>query len=345
MLEIDAQNVVEYLRRTGRIDADVPAEARELAWGVSNIVLRVEPARGTHLVIKQSRERLRTQADWFSQLERIWREADVMRCLRPLLPAGAVPDVLFEDRDNYLFAQEAIASDHLLWKAELLAGRRHPAVAGRMGDYLSAIHRETFGDTGVERQFGDRQVFQELRVDPFYRRVADAHPRLQPALEGLIAEMDATNVCLVHADFSPKNILIAGDRHVLVDYETGHFGDPAFDLGFFLSHLLLKTILHAGCSQEFLELAGEFWQRYCAGISTLGQEQSMAPAELGRRTMGHLAGCMLARVDGTSPVDYLDAQQQEFVRRFAFGMFEARPDSLEETFSRLGQQLSREAAR
>ena len=47
----------------------------------------------------------------------------------------------------------------------------------------------------------------------------------------------------MHADFSPKNVLITDERIVLVDFETGHLGDPAFDLGFFLSHLLLKTVL------------------------------------------------------------------------------------------------------
>lgn len=339
MFEIDQDNVIDFLRRSGRLAAGDSATACELAWGVSNIVLRVESAGSGDLVIKQSRERLRTQADWFSRLDRIWREADVMRCLGPLLPAGAVPAILFEDRDNYLFAMEAIASDHLIWKAELLEGRLHPEVAAHMGDYLAAMHRETFGSAELRERFGDRQVFFELRVEPFYLRLAQSHPSLREHLDQLVAEMDATAVCLVHADFSPKNILIAGDRFVLVDYETGHFGDSAFDLGFFLSHLLLKTVLHATRRGEFLAIARVFWQRYCEGISPLQRESAMSRSDLDRRTIGHLAGCMLARIDGTSPVDYLDDDQQQFVRGFASALFRSPPNSVDEAFERLDGEL------
>jgi 5-methylthioribose kinase len=45
----------------------------------------------------------------------------------------------------------------------------------------------------------------------------------------------------VHADFSPKNILVHRQGLTVVDFETAHAGDPAFDIGFFLSHLSLKA--------------------------------------------------------------------------------------------------------
>jgi len=339
MFEIDTHNALDYLHRTGRLAAGTAARIHELAWGVSNVVLRVEPEQGDHWVIKQSREKLRTQADWFSRLDRIWREADIMRCLQSRLPEGTVPAVLFEDRDNYLFAMEAVVADHLVWKAELLKGRLHQHVAEEMGDCLAALHRETFADAELKRRFADRQVFVELRVDPFYRRVADVHPQLRDAIDALIDEMFATDVCLVHADFSPKNILIAGGRVVLVDYETGHFGDPAFDLGFFLSHLLLKTVLHAARRSEFHELTRAFWQSYCQGIESCSAT-AMTPPELQRRTIGHLAGCMLARVDGTSPVDYLDAEGQQLVRAFASGLLQNPPATLEDVFGQLNLELA-----
>ena len=128
MDQIDASNLLEYFRRTGQSNLPqlglslsdlTESHVTELAWGVSNIVLRVD-APHTSFVVKQSREQLRTEIDWFSGIERIWRETDVMRTLGRLLPAGAVPRVLFEDRDNYLFAMEAVEADHRVWKAELL---------------------------------------------------------------------------------------------------------------------------------------------------------------------------------------------------------------------------------
>jgi 5-methylthioribose kinase len=46
---------------------------------------------------------------------------------------------------------------------------------------------------------------------------------------------------LVHGDFSPKNIIIYQRRLKLLDHEVVHFGDPAFDVGFALTHLLSKA--------------------------------------------------------------------------------------------------------
>ncbi len=96
MLELDPNNAVAYLHDRGWLDAKIAARVEVLAWGVSNAVLRVTPETGEALVIKQSRSQLRTKDPWFSRLDRIWREIDVMRLLKPLLPAGVIPRVLFE---------------------------------------------------------------------------------------------------------------------------------------------------------------------------------------------------------------------------------------------------------
>src|SRR5215212_6553234 len=137
MFEIDEQNVVAYLRRQGRLPVATQARAERLAWGVSNVVLRIHLDRGPDFVVKQSRERLRTQADWFSRLDRVYREVEVMKALAPLLPTGVIPSVLFELREDYLYAMEAAPVDHVVWKADLLAAKFEPQIAGMLGDYLA----------------------------------------------------------------------------------------------------------------------------------------------------------------------------------------------------------------
>jgi 5-methylthioribose kinase len=317
---LDASNIEEYLRSTGRLAADEGVRVETLAGGVSNAVLRVEPEGGTPFVIKQAREQLRTEASWFSRLDRIWRETAAMGAIRPLLPAGAVPRILFEDRDNYLFAMDAVDARHIVWKKELLAGRIRPEVALRLADYLATIHRGTHGNAQVARQFDDRQIFVELRVDPFYRHIARVHPEIAGPSDALVDEMWRTRACLVHADFSPKNVLLVdsaqgGPEIKLVDFETAHYGDPAFDLGFFLSHLMLKGVRAGRGADAYLQLARAFWENYSLAIRSLTTQRGFAPADLERRAVSHLAGCALARVDGTSPVDYLPhTWQRELVR-------------------------------
>ena len=339
MLEITPENAVAYLRATGQLDHRISARAELLAWGVSNLVLRIEPEAGEPFVLKQSRGQLRTKDPWFSRLDRIWRETEVMQAYQPLLAPGVIPRVLFEDRANYLFAMEAAPAEHVVWKQRLLEGKAEADIARRLGEYLAAMHRGTTLRPELKAQFGDTTVFIELRVDPFYRRVAQAWPEAAPAIDRLIDEMFALPLCLVHADFSPKNVLIAGERIVLVDFETGHYGDPAFDLGFFLSHLLLKAIRHAPHFDEYTALTQSFWQTYLEGLQPLSEIAAFAPAEIERRTTAHLAGCMWARVDGTSKVDYLDETGKAVVREFCRGLILDPPAGWGSILARLAERL------
>ncbi|QDT97105.1 phosphotransferase family protein [Gimesia aquarii] len=344
--EINAENAVEYLKAHQHLKSDETASAEALAWGVSNIVIRIYRDDSEDFVIKQSREQLRTQAQWFSELDRIWRELEVMQELQNLLPEGVVPRILFEDRENYLFAMQAIDPQHQVWKADLLDGKFDQKIAHDLGSYLSAIHRKSFMNEEYQTRWGDQKVFDQLRIDPFYRYIVKSHPEIRPWIEDLIKEMTGNQVCLVLADFSPKNILITEQGIHLVDFETAHFGDPAFDLGFFLSHLLLKAIFHQEQGNHCIQLAEGFWEQYVKhgaqlSLPDVREATKMEEQELGSRTIRHLAACMLSRVDGKSTVDYLtESDQQDQVRSFALSLILDPPDSLQKAVSRLTEMLN-----
>lgn len=345
MFLLDPHSAPDWLRSTGRVPHDEELTVEALAWGVSNVVLRVTPRTLTPFVLKQSREQLRTRDPWFSRLERIWREADAMRALQPLLAEGMVPRVLWEDRENYVLAMEAAPADHVVWKESLLRGEASPAIARKLGGCLAAIHGGTVDRSDLQKSLGDRQVFIELRVDPFYQRVAQAAPETAEWIAGMIEEMFAASICVVHADFSPKNVLVTRGEIVLVDYETAHYGDPAFDLGFFLSHLLLKTILHAGRFDEYAALTTEFWGAYRAGLTTRASIPQWGPDQLVARTIPHLAGCMWARIDGTSKIDYLPGEKsKEVVRNFCRGLVRRSATNWGEVLERLSGELGSERA-
>jgi 5-methylthioribose kinase len=307
MLELDEHNVVDYLRGLGLVERDERAAAQALAWGVSNAVLRVDmPDRS--VVVKQARAQLRTREPWFSRLERAYREADAMRVLAARLPAGVVPPLLFEDRPNYAFGMVALPP-HRVWKQALLDGEADATIARHAGEILGTIHSTTAGDPTLAGQFADRQVFIELRVEPFYWRMKPRHPELAETIDRIVGEMDRTRLAVTHADFSPKNLLIHAHGLSLVDYETAHWGDPAFDLGFFLSHLVLKAIRHAPRESRFLDLTRAFWDQYQMVLRpAAAADRQLAADELMPRAIDHFALCALARIDGTSPVDYLNEE-------------------------------------
>lgn len=314
MHEITDENAIEYLRSTGRIPAGGAATARVLGWGVSNVVLRVEVEGSPPFVLKQAREKLRTKKLWVSRLERIWTERDALVLLDQVLPDGVVPRVLFSDDPNYLFAMTHAPADSVVWKEQLLAGRWDSALAFELGETLGKVHSNTIDHPALPGRLTDTTVFDELRIDPFYRELARVHPELEDLVCRVISSMAAyTPKCLVLGDFSPKNILVHSQGFTLVDFETAHAGDPAFDLGFFLSHLWLKS-MRTGIDLEaaYESVLSVFDVGYFSVRAPRGVLPSADP-----RVFPHFWLCVLARVDGKSPVDYLDDQARDRVRTIA----------------------------
>lgn len=325
MLLVDEQNAAEYLRQRGWVRGDERLVVRELAGGVSNEVLYVSRPEtpGGDFVLKQARAQLRTPDPWFCGVERIWREVEVLRVCEELLdaaPAAAeqglvaqTPRILREDRENYAFAMTAAPKDHRVWKADLLAGRVEAEIAAACGRLLGRLHAASWQNAAISGRLDDRKIFDELRLDPYYRTLARAFPGADAAaLEQLIDSVLRHRRSLVHADFSPKNLLVFESGLLLVDFETGHFGDPAFDLGFFLSHLMLKAAYHAPEIEPYLALTERFWRSYQDELAERigGEEWS----DLQRRAALNFAACGWARLDGTSKVDYLTepARRQRF---------------------------------
>lgn len=300
MHEITPENAADYLRHVGLATKDQAIDIQALGWGVSNIVMRVNIEGEPPLVLKQSREQLRTKAAWFSRLDRIWTETAALRLLAGVVAEGVVPQVIFEDRDNYLFVMSCAPDDSMVWKEQLLEGITDPRVATQSGTILAAFHTVKPDPTGP---LGDLEVFDQLRIDPFYRHIALAHPDLASIIDHLIKSMKIASPKFVHADFSPKNILVHSQGLTIVDFETAHGGDPAFDLGFFLSHLILKALRAAPDHGRFLDLTRIFWKSY-----------GTIDPELIQRSICHTAACGLARIDGKSPVDYLDEHQRQTIR-------------------------------
>src|SRR5262245_33723891 len=154
MWELTADNALDYLREHGRL-TDAPARVEVLAGGVSNVVLRVEQG-DRRFVLKQSRPRLRTKEAWFSDLERIYREQDVMEVLTPLLPAGSIPAVLFADRPRYVLAMEHAPITAQGWKGQLLSGIVDCGTAERAGRLLGRIHDSTADKPDLRDRLGER---------------------------------------------------------------------------------------------------------------------------------------------------------------------------------------------
>jgi len=343
MLLIDEHNAAGYLRQHDLLNAAEAVQIRELPGGVSNVVLYVERTEGDDFVLKQAREQLRVAEPWFCSVERIWREVAVLDvCDRILQPQttldvrATTPKVLSSDRANFLYTMTAVPA-HQTWKQQLLRGETDLTKAQACGRLLGELHAGTWGGAILPEELNDRQFFEDLRIDPYYRHVARNTPDLAPSIDRLIESVYANRLSLVHGDFSPKNLLVHAGGVVLIDFEVGHFGDPAFDLGFFLTHLLLKAFHASPAHESYFRLVEQFWASYEAPVrATASDEEYRA---LCQRAAHNLAGCMLARIDGKSTVEYLSNDSRQSVRRCARELLLAPPNHILAVFTQVRSVL------
>ena len=342
---IDQQIAADYLRQKKLLHQNEEVSIQELPGGVSNVVLYVTRPAEPDYVVKQAREQLRVAAPWFCSVERIWREVETMKICTQLLTDSSTippiptstPELLFSDPDNFLYGMSAVPN-HATWKQVLLRGEVDDDVGRSCGWLLGRLHGGTWGGQQLPHLLHDRQFFDDLRVDPYYREIARIHFDLVPAIERLIGSLDLSICCLVHGDFSPKNLLIHELGIVLVDFEVGHFGDPAFDIGFFLSHLALKAYRAGDEFPRYLSLIAAFRDEYADEFCRLTSQHDLQAVE--ERAAGNLAACMLARVDGKSQVDYLTEPLRTLVRDTARKMLLHSTTSLDDAIQQIHSVLS-----
>lgn len=295
-----------------------------LTGGVSSEIYRVQDGPDT-FVVKRALAKLNVADDWFADVSRNKQEVDYIRTVDAIVP-GATPTIRAASEEHGYFAMEFLGPEFENWKALLLCGELAEAHAHEAGRILGSIHGATWSRDHVRQQFETTANFRQLRTDPYLRTTGSRHPKLEPLFQAEVERIESTRLCLVHGDYSPKNMLVCGDRLVILDCEVAWFGDPAFDIAFLLNHLLLKAVYLPTRRDDFISLARAAWQSYQLA---LGEERC---AQIEPTIPRLLSMLMLARLDGKSPVEYLrDAPgKQSAVREFVTYQLEAPPTTLAE---------------
>jgi 5-methylthioribose kinase len=119
-----------------------------------------------------------------------------------------------------------------------------------------------------------------LRGDPALRRRIDA----------AYARYLEPRGALVHGDVQPSNVLLAGSGAKLLDAEIAHVGDPAFDVGVLLAHLIGPAVA-CGETAAVGGTVDAVWSSYAAahggaGLAEFADVARHAGIELLRRTLG-----------------------------------------------------------
>jgi aminoglycoside phosphotransferase (APT) family kinase protein len=317
-----------FIQSAGLAEAGDPGDWVPLSGGVSSDIWRVRTRAG-QFCVKRALPQLRVAAEWLAPVDRNAREWDYLSVAWQIVP-DHVPRPLAHNPDEGLFAMAWLSpQQYPIWKTDLMSGRVSIEAAGAVGALLGKIHATTAGDQALATQFATDAGFHALRIEPYLLATAARHPDLAPIIRDIAAATVGNRRALVHGDVSPKNILLGPAGPVLLDAECAWFGDPAFDLAFCLNHLTIKARVVTGAadllSRSFEALSDAYFRH-------VNWEDRAA---LEARAAELLPVLALARVDGKSPVEYLDDAQRDTLRVVARRSVAARPATLSTAHAQL----------
>jgi 5-methylthioribose kinase len=337
LLDIEHRDgLITYLRRRGLLLDQEKVEVRKFEGGVSSRTVLIRAEKHPPFVVKQALSKLRVAVDWYSDPQRIHREARGLEWLPKLAPVGTITPLLFEDRELHIIGMTAVPEPNLNWKAALLAGDICLEYIEQFATVLATIHTRSAQQADViSKVFADRSFFESLRLEPYYRYSAEQVPEKRVFLNDLVTETLETQLALVHGDYSPKNVLIHNGRLFLVDHEVIHFGDPAFDVGFSLTHLLSKA--HHVIHQRVLFVSGAYAyvNRYLQCLKGVPWRTALE-----QRAVRHTLACLLARVVGRSPLEYLTQQERTTQLRIVRDLIGHPPQVLTELIAGFSERLN-----
>ena len=277
-------------------------------------ICRVVLGWGT-LCVKRALPKRKSADDATLPVERSAYEAEWLRLARAIV-GEAVPEVLGQCPG--LFAMEYLAPErHKNWATQLQKGDINPSTAAEIGRMLGRIHAATANNFAVAQRFSTDRLFHATRITPLLLAVADARPAVAGQLRQLAANTERTRLALVHGDFTPNNLVIGPKGPVLLDAECVWYGDPAFDLALFLSHLLVECVLRPQWREAYLTCYSAFCASYAQRVTWEMPEQTDERAAL------LLPALALAHVHGQAPtVDQEREAERNRITRLAEGLLQ-----------------------
>jgi 5-methylthioribose kinase len=315
----------EFLAGLGLVPSGASLDVEPAGDGNINWVRRVRGPDGTSWIVKQARPNLERFPEYSAPTERIvcehrWLEAAALHD-----PDGVCPEVVrFDEVDRVLVLADfggAERLDHALARgatvtpaleaiARLLA-RVHAATSDPA---LAPDLRRRFDNDGMRRLHGDHIFVLPLRRNGFplppdlaaRARELQADATLVAAADRAYARYLEPHGALVHADVQGGNVLLTRSGPKLLDAEIAHLGDPAFDVGTLVAHVLLAALGRRDLESAAADV-DSIWSAYRAGGGPARHADVVryAGLEILRRTIGAARVAAVADAEvGVAALDY-----------------------------------------
>ena len=322
-MNLDRRNLPAYLLRKRIVAKNDFLKIDSIGDGKKNTVFRVTtPDR--LIYVKQALSKAQVNERWWLDRRRIFQERSCLDVLGEILPPEVVPEVILEDRTDFVLVTTAPPKDSVLWNSQLERGRIDLQIAAQCGELLATVHNETVDNRDLKSMFKDTKSFEQLRIDPCYARVVQSFPDLKKIIDAQSKHLLKERRTLVLGDVRPRNVWIDTGQVYLVDFATAHFGNPSFDLAFYSSDLCLRAMRFSMQKAAYLEAINVYWNAYfrIAEYPRATETEQAAVRDL---------GCLLlSATDGREPVDYFPEPMESLSRRIAQSLIFTELEKIED---------------
>ena len=300
-VEVERDDAIALLVRMGLTASSEVTTAEPLSGGVSSDIWLVRTAERA-VVLKRPREQLKVAADWQAPMDRGASEAAWLE-LRRRRRAGRVPararlrrGDASRSRSSTSTPRSTATGRRSCWQAAWMPRSPAPSDAD-----LGRIHAASARTAGLAARFDHQDLFESLRIEPYLLRTAAAVPEAREPLAAIVDEPadDADRARArrrepeEHPRGRPAGLPRRGVRHLvrpgvrrrlLPDPPRAQAVPPA-----------------RACGRRCAQRREAFTAGYLAEVDW---EDA---ADVAARVARIVPALLLARVEGASPAEYLDA--------------------------------------
>ena len=153
-MNLEKKAISGYLQRKKLLTRGTQIRVMSLGDGLKNRVYYVATSNESWIV-KQAHSRAQLKERWWLDRKRIFAETNCIEVLSQFLAPEIIPEVLLEDRTDFILVTTAPPHNSVLWENDLHAGRIDLQIAVQCGELLATVHNETAGVPEIKSMFDE----------------------------------------------------------------------------------------------------------------------------------------------------------------------------------------------
>jgi 5-methylthioribose kinase len=311
-LELNKSNIISYPKKRKIIAKNDTPKIKQLSGGNVNRLFLIQ-AKSSAFVIKQTTPEAVNFPDIEVSEERNKYEIAAIKLINKLFKKEKkVPQLLFEDTENNIFAMSVIPEYAVLYQNELMEGRFHFDIVSQLARFTAELHSKTYNNPQLRKYFAKNPGYKLREITT--TTAFDKYPKVKQQFEEAFNKNYKNRLCFIDADITPKNVLIHNNTFTKVDFDACTYGDPAHEVGIILAHFLLPAIANPQWKKEYFQCMKIFYNTYLEHCAY------PIPDKFFMNMKNYLALMMIGRVDSIFTFPWLKGKE-DIVRKLSVKIF------------------------